>query len=444
MPQRRTFRIVLGSVLVTTVMACGGGGQAASPATVPGTTMPATAGGTGLGDPSLCPLGALANASGPVDITMWSSETGVNLDAVTALVDQYNATHTDVHVNLVAQGAESDLAYFAALRSGRLPDLLQTDGVSFLQQAIDSHSVVPAGACLAADHTDTSDFLPRALTAYEANGQLWAMPFVQNTLVLYYNRAAFQAAGLDPDKPPSTIEEMRSDSLTITASGYTPHGVAWLSTNGTLSALLSTSGHPMVDHDNGPTGPATHMTIDDEVGAKAFTLLRDMSVDGTAVSETDDRSALLALGNKDVAMVLGANSAELGEVLKAVNEQSFPGVELGIGPMVSIDADHRGGNNFRGNPLYVVKGEDPAKVEATYRFTLWLTEPEQQAELDIKTGSVPVRSSAIELPKLKDFWHQNPLFRVAYDDLASAGAPPGGGAAVFAPTLEFGKLVTAG
>ena len=42
-------------------------------------------------------------------------------------------------------------------------------------------------------------------------------------------------------------------------------------------------------------------------------------------------------------MVLGANSAELGEVLKAVNEQSFPGVELGIGPMVSIDSDHRGG-----------------------------------------------------------------------------------------------------
>ena len=126
MPQRRTLRIVLGSVLITTVMGCGGGGgQAASPVTVRGTTAPATTGGAGLGDPSLCPIGALANASDPVDITVWSSETGVNLDAVTALVDEYNATQTDVHVDLVAQGAESDLAFLAALRSGRLPDLLR-------------------------------------------------------------------------------------------------------------------------------------------------------------------------------------------------------------------------------------------------------------------------------------------------------------------------------
>jgi sn-glycerol 3-phosphate transport system substrate-binding protein len=444
MPQRRTFRIVLGSVLITTVMACGGGGQAASPVTVPGTTDPTTTGKAGLGDPSLCPIGALANATDPVDITVWSSETGVNLDAVTALVDEYNATQTDVHVDLVAQGAESDLAFLAALRSDRLPDLLQTDGISFLQQAIDSQSIVPAGACLAADHADTSDFLPRSLTAYTVDGQLWAMPFVQNAIVLYYNRSAFQAAGLDPDKPPATIEEMRADSLAIMASGYTPHGVAWMSTNGTLSALLSTSAHPMVDHDNGRTGRATHMTIDDEVGTKAFTLLRDMSVDGTALSKADDRNALLALANKDVAMVLGANSAELGEILKASNEQSFPGVEPGIGPMVSIDAEHRGGNNFRGNPLYLVKGQDPAKVEAAYRFALWLTEPEQQAMLDIKTGSVPVRSSTIELPELKDFWQQNPLFRVAYDDLASASAPPGGGAAVLGPAGEFSKFVTAG
>ena len=105
MPQRRTFRIVLGSVLITTVAACGGGGQAASPVTVPGTTVPTTSGEAALGDPSLCPIGALANASDPVDITVWSSETGVNLDAVTALVDEYNATQTDVHVDLVAQGA---------------------------------------------------------------------------------------------------------------------------------------------------------------------------------------------------------------------------------------------------------------------------------------------------------------------------------------------------
>src|SRR5262249_17859245 len=156
--------------------------------------------------------------------------------------------------------------------------------------------------------------------------------------------------------------------------GYTHHGVAWVPNQGILSQLMSKAGHTLVDHNNGRTGRATHLTIDDPVGLKAFTMLREMVADGNAIVAADDGTGLLALGSKDVAMVVGSSADNLGNILKAGSEQSFPGVELGVAPLPTLAVSDNGGSNFRGSPLYIMKGKDPAKVEAAYRFSEWLTE----------------------------------------------------------------------
>ncbi|HBT90243.1 MAG TPA: ABC transporter substrate-binding protein, partial [Ruminococcaceae bacterium] len=45
---------------------------------------------------------------------------------------------------------------------------------------------------------------------YTVNDKLYSMPFNSSTPLLYYNKDAFKAAGLDPEKPPKTLEEIIS------------------------------------------------------------------------------------------------------------------------------------------------------------------------------------------------------------------------------------------
>ncbi len=65
--------------------------------------------------------------------------------------------------------------------------------------------------CAKADKYSFSDFLPRVISYYTVQGTQYAMPFNTSGPVLYYNKKAFSAAGLDPEQPPTTLDEVRSD-----------------------------------------------------------------------------------------------------------------------------------------------------------------------------------------------------------------------------------------
>jgi len=76
-------------------------------------------------------------------------------------------------------------------------------------------TLIPIGACVEDSGFDTSPFLARAIDAYTWQGVQWAMPFNVSNPVLYYLRPKFEAAGLDPDVSPITLEDIRSTSQQI-------------------------------------------------------------------------------------------------------------------------------------------------------------------------------------------------------------------------------------
>src|SRR4029450_13121040 len=94
--------------------------------------------------------------------------------------------------------------YVAGLSTGDLPDIAQIQDIS-LQQMIDSGTVLPAAACVKADKSDLSDHLERVVDYYTVEGTLWPVPFNVSNPVLYYDKAKFRAAGLDPEDPPATL-----------------------------------------------------------------------------------------------------------------------------------------------------------------------------------------------------------------------------------------------
>lgn len=53
-----------------------------------------------------------------------------------------------------------------------------------------------------------SDYYPSVLDAHNVNGELYGLPMYMSPYVLYYNKDLFTKAGLDPEAPPKTFDEM--------------------------------------------------------------------------------------------------------------------------------------------------------------------------------------------------------------------------------------------
>ena len=129
-------------------------------------------------------------------------------------------SQSDVKVNLVNQieYAQTFTKYKAGLGTGDLPDIVQLQETE-QQQMIDTRTVLPASACAKADKYSFSDFLPRIISYFTVEGTQYAMPFNNSGPVLFYNKKAFSAAGLDPEKPPTTFDEMRTAAEKLKANG---------------------------------------------------------------------------------------------------------------------------------------------------------------------------------------------------------------------------------
>jgi len=403
------------SVLVTFAIAgllasCGGGSSKSS-------TTPTTA----AGKLAPCPLAALASAKKPVEITYWHAMTRANQDALNALTNQFNAQQHDVHVTLSAAAGYTDnfTRFKAGLSTGKLPDLYQGDDTT-LQAMIDSRAVLPMAACLQADHATTSDLIPRVVAYYSVQGVLWPMPFNDSNLVLYYNKRAFANAGLDPNKPPVTLADVKADSQQIVARHAAQFGIAIKTDAPIIEHWLAKAGHTLVNNGNGRDARATKVTFDDATGVSLFQWIDDMVSSKLALSTgTNELNHYLAVGNGSAAMTIDT-SAALGTVTQLFAAGQYKNVQLGVAAMPGPDSPD-GGVLVGGAGNYIVNRSSPEKQAAAYEFAKFLASPPVQSKWAAATGYVPVSKSASTIAPLAQWYAQHPEYKVAYNQLL-AGA----------------------
>jgi sn-glycerol 3-phosphate transport system substrate-binding protein len=440
-PSLRSALLALVTVFALITAACGGGDDGGDDdGASPGPT------GDAVADPGLCPVDALDAADGPVEITFWHAMPAANETTLKALADDYNASQDKVHVNLVFKGTYDETleGYRAAARSGDLPNLVQLEETA-IQQLVDSETVIPAASCIEAAGFDTSDILPRVLEEFTVADTLWPMPFNTSNPVLYYNQKAFTAAGLDPAKPPATLNELRDASQAIVDAGAANQGFSLEMQSWYLEQLFATSGEPVVNEGNGRDARATEAVLDSEAGQAVFTWVNEMLDGGLAANIGRNPSgydALIAIASGDTAMSLGT-SAALGTIYDTLagDPQLAASVELGVAPMPTIDGGGSGGVNVGGAALWLVDTGTDAQKAATFDFASWLTLPAQQARWHIGTGYVPISEKAAEDPSVVQLWAERPGFRVAFDQLASSQGPAG---PVLGGYPDFREAVTQG
>jgi sn-glycerol 3-phosphate transport system substrate-binding protein len=368
-----------------------------------------------------CPVGAAKKASDkPVELAFWHAMTRENETTLQKLTDQFNASQNDVKVTLVNQVSYESLfnKYKAALGGGDLPDLVQLEDTS-LQSAVDSQSVLPVGACVKADKYSLKDFIPRTIDYYTIGKQLIGMPFNVSNPILYYNKQAFEKAGLDPEKPPTTLEEIKTASQKLVDAGVTTKGYSIKLDPWYLEQWLAKAGKIYVNNGNGRKSRTTATAFNNPTGVEVSAWLKDMVDSGLAVNTGKPEGNidnLLAIGNDNAAMTIDT-SANLGTITQVLGSGQFPNVTIGAAPMPGPTG--KGGVLVGGAALYIVKSIAKAKQDAAWQYIKYLVDPEQQATWGAGTGYVPLRKSATELPAIQELWDAHPEYKVAYDQLVT-------------------------
>ena len=401
-----------------------------------------------------CPTEALATATGPIDLTFWHGMNGPLSVELQKLTDGYNASQPKVHVSLIEGSYEQTIDKYLQSGQGSRPDLVQMPEY-MVQQMVDSQSVVPAEACMNSSGYDTSAFLPTGLGAYATQGVQWSVPFNISNPVLFYNKKLFTAAGLDPAKPPASLEDLRADSQAIVSSGAATYGLAldsgfdsgggWY-----IEQWFAKAGEFYADNQNGRSARATKVLYDNPTGQSLLGLLQSMLTDGLAVNVGDNSTSgfdnLLKLVDKDApAAMTISTSASIGPVIAVLNSGQFPQItneDVGVAPMPGPDG--KPGALVGGASLYVVDSGDDVRTAAAWDYITYLTAAQQQSEWSSTTGYLPIRTDALTLDPLKTTWTTDPRFKVPYDQLLSSPDVPTSVGPIVGPLREVRSVTAQG
>lgn len=153
-----------------------------------------------------------------VNLKMWiRASSKENNQTIT--IDEFNESQDQIKVEYEIYGDNYSEVLKLALSSGEVPDVFEVAGLD----AGSVRSFIEAGymAPLEDYYDDeySGQFNPSAFTQYAADGHVYIIPKEMRYQRLYYNKTLFERSGLDPDTPPSTLEEMMEFAKIITEAG---------------------------------------------------------------------------------------------------------------------------------------------------------------------------------------------------------------------------------
>lgn len=154
---------------------------------------------------------------GPVTITFanWADSEQATRPGIDQMISQFEASHPNIKVKSEPISF-SDIGHTLVLRvqSGNPPDIAEVSGN-------DTFAVAATGALASLDSRITGDLksslIPSELKVSNYKGHLIALPWTVNPPGLWYNKKLMAGAGLDPNSPPKTVDDLMKDMAAIKA-----------------------------------------------------------------------------------------------------------------------------------------------------------------------------------------------------------------------------------
>lgn len=369
------------------------------------------------------------------EVVWWHAMGGKLGEKVNEIADGFNASQSDYTVVPVYKGnyTETMTAAIAAFRAGEQPHIVQVFEVGTASMMAAEGAIYPVYELMAdaEEPFDASDYLASVTGYYTTtDGKMLSMPFNSSTPVLYYNKAAFEAAGLDPETPPKTWAEVEEYAKALQAAGtvcgFTTGWQSWVQIEN-FSAWHNT---PIGTQENGFAGIDT-----------AFTFNSDLHVRHIGNMAEWQKSKIFDYGGRrsdsapkfysgECAMYMNSSASRAG-VLANVD---FP---VGVGMLPYYDDVEGAPQNsiIGGATLWVLKGGETEEYKGVARFFSYLSSAEVQADWHQFTGYLPITTAAYELTKAQGYYDENPGAEVAITQMTLNAPTPN------SKGLRFGNFV---
>ena len=357
------------------------------------------------------------SAQAAIEIQWWHSMTGALGDQVNEISSKFNASQSTYKVVPVYKGSypETMTAAIAAYRSGKAPDIVQVFEVGTATMMAGGKAIKPVYEVMAQAHEkfDPKAYMPAVASYYsDTRGRMLSMPFNSSTPVMFYNKDAFKKAGLDPNKPPKTWDELQDDLEKIKdsgmACGFTTGWQSWVQ----LENMSAWQNQPFATEQNGFGGMGAKLVFNNEVILRHIAKLSSWVKSGlfTYAGRKNEPEAKFYGGE---CAVLTSSSAAYGNIKRSA-KFAFGVAQLPYYPDVKGAPQN---TIIGGASLWVMGGKKPAEYKGVAKFFTFLSSPEIQAEWHQKTGYVPITKAAYELSKKQGFYQANPGTDVAIQEL---------------------------
>jgi len=342
------------------------------------------------------------------DIPFWHSMEGELGVEVNSLAQRFNDSHPDYKIVPTYKGnyEQSLAAGIAAVRSNRAPAILQVYEVGTATMMA-SHAIVPVYDVFknAGIPFDEKKFVPTVSGYYSDSktGHLISQPFNSSTPVLYYNKDAFKKAGLNPDEPPKTWQELAKDAAALRKSGmscgYASGWQGWIQ----IENFSAWHALPVATNNNGFDGADAVLEFNKPVQVRHIQMLEEMNKKGdfTYFGRKDEPTAKFYNGDCGITT---ASSGSLADI------RHYARFNYGVGMMPYDETVPNAPQNamIGGASLWVMKGKDAATYKGVAEFMQFLAQPEIAAEWHQKTGYLPVTTAAYDLTRKQGFYDKNP------------------------------------
>ena len=241
---------------------------------------------TALGAMAAILIGGMsAPAQAQIEIQWWHAMGGALGETVNDIAEGFNNSQTDYVIKAIYKGnyTETMTAGIAAFRSGVPPHIMQVFEVGTATMMAAKGAIYPVYELMAdqGQPFDESRYLSAVIGYYTTtDGKLLSMPFNSSTPVVFWNKKAFAAAGLD--RAPKTWEEMGEFSKKIIASGGADCGftIGWQSWS-MLENFSAWHDVPFATKENGFAGLDTELVFNSALQVKTISQLADWQKDKT-------------------------------------------------------------------------------------------------------------------------------------------------------------------
>jgi sn-glycerol 3-phosphate transport system substrate-binding protein len=336
---------------------------------------------------------------------------GAVATAVENMVKDFNTANPNIKVTPVFAGNYQDtMTKVQTLTQGGTPPEVVVLQATDIFTLTDLKSVVPVDNYVAADKDGQAyiaDFLPAFMANSKIDGKTYGIPFQRSTVVMYYNKELFKAAGLTA--APKNWTELVDFGKKLTKADGSQWGLEMPSDGNpywTYSGFFIQSGK------NVANDAGTEVYFNDPAVLEGLDFIMSLSathkIMPKGVIKWGDVPNDFATGK---AAMIYHTTGSIGSLLTKMDPAKF-----GVAP---LPAGKKGGSPTGGGNFYIMKSTQD-KQDAAWKFIRFMTDTQRVAAWSVATGYVPSRKSAQETQTWKDAVAKFDGYKAAVDAMQSA------------------------